>query len=132
VDETGTDLIPIYKDLLKDMNLKTVSLPKGRRTVIVSKFNDVVSQQNNGAELLAMVASLRIAHYKKGVFDKIFSDSDLIVKWWSKRLDNKKRERMDPKKVEYIVEMINLRKEYEGEIVKIPGKVNLADLGYHK
>lgn len=132
VDEENNDLIPIYKDLLNDMIIKRVKLPVGDRWIIVSKFSDVSTQQNNGAELLAMVASLRIATYNQKVFTHIYSDSELIVKWWSKRLDEKKMKSMDKKKVEYILEMIELRKKYNGEIVKISGDNNLADLGYHK
>lgn len=132
VDETERDLVYEYKELLSDMSLKKVKLPKGERWIIVSKFNDVSSQQNNGAELLAMVASLRIALYKNDVFDKIYSDSELIVKWWSKNLNENKKKTMDKRKVQYIEEMINSRKKFTGDIVKISGDANLADLGYHK
>lgn len=137
VDKIGKkiDLIEIYKDLFADMKLREVTLPVGKRTVIVSKFSDVATQQNNGAELLAMVAGLRIAKATGKQVGKICSDSELIEKWWSKgHVSASKKKEMDPRKYAYIEECAKLRKELEkndGIIKKISGKGNPADLGYH-
>jgi ribonuclease HI len=134
VFNNGNDLIEFHRNILSDMELRSVKLPVGERTVIVAKFNDVSQQQNNGAELLAMVACLRIAllgdHIKI-----IYSDSDLLLRYWSLRLSNDKRMSMDPLKVRYIDELINIRKEFEyrgGILEKVSGDRNLADLGYHR
>lgn len=135
VDKNGIDMVSIYKDLLYDMKLKEVELPVGKRTVICCKFDDVNSQQINGAELLAMVAGLRIANYfinNRYEHRYIYSDSNLIVKYWS--LNGGKNIR-DPNKVKYVRECMLLRIEYEkhnGQIIKISGNDNLADLGWHR
>ncbi len=48
--------------LLSGLETKQVVLPQNTPSnVILAKFNDVTTQQNNGAELLALVAGLRIA-----------------------------------------------------------------------
>ena len=129
VDAHGRDLIEDNRYLLEDMELRPVMLPVGLRTVIISYFNDVVSQQNNGAELLALIAGLRIGIMNN--VDIIYSDSDLLIKYWSVSLNSNKRLTMDPRKVMYIDQLIALRKQFKGDIVKISGDDNLADLGFH-
>lgn len=134
VNKNGKDLLDEYKHLFTDMTTRIENLPVGARRIIISKFNDVISQQNNGAELLALVAGLRIALFKKDV-GVIRCDSDLMIKYWSKNLKDSTREKMDPLKSKYIDELIKLRKEFEkigGVIEKISGDDNLADLGFHK
>lgn len=132
VDEDGNCLLGTFDYLLKDMTLKVVTLPVGIRSIIVSKFSDA-TQQNNGAELLALVAALRITQEMD--VTEIKCDSELLVKWWSVGHVNKDtRKKMDPRKLEYIEECASLRKSFEkrgGKLVKISGKDNLADLGYH-
>ena len=131
-DEKGVDLIPIYKDLFKDMNLKKVNLPsRGPAIIIISKFDDVKIQQNNGAELMAMIASLRIAcHIAKFKCDdrvnEIRCDSDLICKYWSKGKYSSTK--LSKEKIHWINECTTLRTLFEGKIVKISGKDNIADL----
>lgn len=135
VNNVGEDLIEKHKELFPDMELRDVMLPLGRRFIMVSHFSDCKSQQNNGAELMAMVAALRIALTDNSI-DLIYSDSDLMLKYWSKKLNPEKRRTMDPRKVEYIDELIYLRKEYEkyseNRLAKIEGEKNKADLGFHK
>jgi len=126
VDATGKDLIREWTFILTDLTLKRVSLPVGDRTVAVSNFTDVTSQQNNGAELLAMLVALRISQYAQ--VDVICSDSKLIVDYWSKGHANAVK---DVRKKAYICECGNLRKVFSGTIQKIPGAGNPADLGYH-
>lgn len=136
VDKDGNDLIGIYYGLLQDMTLRYEDLPVGRRVVIIAKFDDVKTQQNNGAELLAMVAGLRIANYffaNNYPISSILSDSQLITEYWSKKITSGKS--FSPVKEKYIKECIELRKIYEsygGNIIKIAGDVNKADLGWHK
>ncbi len=123
----------------KDLVIEKKQLPKGPRNVIICKANDVASQQNNYAELLAMVAALRIAlktnHGNKYEM-KLYSDSQLIVDYWSQGKFNLKTwNKMDVQKQKYIVECAKLRKEFEhkgGKVIKISGDDNLADLGFHK
>lgn len=128
----GTDVLIAYFYLLSDMKLIDVVLPVGPRRVIVANFTGI-AQQNNGAELLSLIAGLRIALTTSDV-KTIYSDSDLCVRYWSKSLGTTQRQTFDPRKISYIDELIHLRKEFEkigGSIVKIRGDDNLADLGYH-
>ena len=64
-----------------------------------------------------------------------YSDSSLMVDWWSKGHVNKKTlKTMDKLKYQYILECTSLRSDFEkrgGQVLKIAGKDNLADLGYH-
>lgn len=117
-----------------DMEIKTVNLPRGPRNIIVAKFNDVASQQNNGAELMAMVAGLRIAVGDPSI-SIIYSDSQLIETYWSRgQVNAKTRAKMDPRKLKFIEECADLRRKFEargGRIIKISGSQNPADLGYH-
>lgn len=131
----GVDLIEGNKHLLTDMEIVKIDLPVGTRDLIVCNF-DNVSQQNNGAELLSMVAGLRIAlHYISNgyIIKNIASDSQLMVDYWSK--GRYKREGLDSNKIFYIEESRKLRELFEsygGVIQKISADSgNPADLGYH-
>lgn len=121
--------------LLQDMEVKEVTLPKGKRWIIVAKF-ERVTHQNNGAELLALIAGLRMAIHliKNNVpITTVLSDSELVL-FWSIRLKDESAATFDPRKVYYIHELIKLRKEYEsygGKVEKVNGDFNPADLGYH-
>lgn len=134
VDENGNDIIYKFQDLLQDMIIENKFLPTGERYIIKVKFDDVKTQQNNGGELCALVAGLRIA--LKTEIQKIYCDSELLVKWWSKGNVNAKTfSKMDENKKKFIDNLINLTKEFNtkgGEIVKISGDNNKADLGFHK
>jgi len=133
VDAGGRDLIAPHSDLFTDIPLRDVVLPVGPRYVFVAKFNDVTSQQNNGAELLATVGGLRLA-LKYPSIKVLKGDSTVVLTWWSRCLGADKRQTMDPRKVRYIDELIKLRKLFEargGRLEKIGGKYNLADLGRH-
>lgn len=136
VDHFNHDLIEIYSSLLLDMTLIRMQLPVGNRMLIQVMFQDV-THQNNGAELLATVAGLRIAIYLfKNNYNihYLFSDSSLIVDHWSRRIKDESASKMDPIKLRYVHELIDLTREFElygGMIYKIGGHENLADLGYH-
>lgn len=140
-NDKGEDLLETYQSLFSDMNSKIVDLPSKdkksleKRRIIISKFNDVKTQQNNGAELIALVVALRIALASVGIVKTIKCDSKLLTDYWSKYLKKESRNKMDPQKAKYIDELIMLRKKFEevgGNIEKISGDDNKSDLGFHK
>lgn len=106
-----------------------------KRHVAICKFDDVKVQQNNGAELIALVIGLRLAIVDSTI-KKVYTDSQLLQQWWSKgHVNSKTWKDMDPIKQKYITECKFLREAFEkngGCIEHISGDYNLADLGYHK
>ena len=130
VDDNYVDKVEEFKLLFNDMKLVTVNLPVGIRTLAVADFSDVKKQQNNGAELLAMIMGLRIALHTNS-YNIIYSDSQLMIDYWSKGRV-KYNPIMDSSKINYIKELKQLRDRFNGKIIKISGDVNKADLGYHK
>lgn len=135
VDRNGNDLIGNYIPLFPDMFIEKKLLPVGERFVIICNFSNVTTQQNNGAELLSMVAALRIAIYciNNGcLINYILTDSSLILNHWS--LGKKNSDKLDELKIRYINECTYLRQIYEnsgGNLLKISGSKNKADLGWH-
>jgi len=92
-------------------------------------FRDVT---NNYGELLACRYALEIANKQK-VPKKIFGDSELVIKFWSRDLI--KRRRLPKETVDLSQEVAKLRKEFEdkgGQILYLPGDENPADLGFHR
>jgi ribonuclease HI len=134
VDAVGVDLLAPYIHLFPDFRLRDVVLPRmGASYVLVAKFNDVKQQQVNGAELMALVAGLRIADHLKDKVHVIGSDSTTVL-FWSRTLGSEARARMDPRKVALVEECIRRRREFEGrggQVIKISGDDNLGDLGRH-
>jgi ribonuclease HI len=121
-----------YESLLKDMPILPKNLPNGPRLCIIAQFTDVKAQQNNGAELMALVAGLRIALARPEI-TKIYTDSQLLLMYWTKGYF--KKENLDPRKQTFIEESIQLRKLFEargGELLKISGKDNPSDHGFHR
>jgi DNA polymerase elongation subunit (family B)/ribonuclease HI len=135
VDDRGRDLLMPAENAYayEGMDSNIENLPMGTTRIIVANFNDVTKQNNNGAELLALVAALRIALEQRNI-KIINSDSALIVDYWSKNMVNKEtRNKMDPEKLIMIEECARLREIWEktgGRIVKISGDDNLADPGF--
>lgn len=129
VDGYGNDLLGEYSYLLQDMYLKEVNLPVGKRVIIEAFFTDVSEQQNNGAELLAMIAALRIClHTNK--YKILYSDSQIVITW-SK--DGTKNKSFSKEKYNYINELVTLASQFShNKIQKIEANKNLADLGFHK
>jgi ribonuclease HI len=86
---------------------------------------------NNFGELLAMRHALLVA--LKGKCRKIFGDSKLVIDYWSEwRI---KRKDLPEKTVALANEVSVLREEFEkkgGEVIRIGGGENPADLGFHK
>lgn len=136
VDHVGKDLVGNCNNesLFQGLLTRDEKLPVGERKIIVSKFSDVKSQQNNGAELLAMLFALRLTVDNKEIA-LIKSDSKLVVEYWSKgHVAAKTKRTMDPIKLKFIEECAKLRQCFEsrgGRIIHIPGGENLADLGWH-
>lgn len=132
VDGNGDDMIGKYHYLFEDMSIAPKIIKNGTtRNVALTTFADVMKNQNNGGELLAMVMGLRIAYCNHDI-RKVCSDSDLIVKYWSKGVV---KSDLSSQKLEYIKECIKLRKEFEkrgGIVEKVDGCANLADCGWHK
>lgn len=128
VDYKSRDLVEKYKYLLEDMELREVSLPVGKRTIAISNFDNVSTQQNNGAELLALIIGLRIA-LENTKYKIIYSDSQVVVDYWS---NGRYSDKLGNEKIKRIEELIKLKRKFEGKIIKISGDINLADLGYHK
>lgn len=148
VDENNVDLLEAYQALLVDLPMRVADLPQpaGRRWVLVSKFDDVKYHQNNGAELMALLAGARIAkamctEYKyegKPPLAPILCSDSKVVLAWSLGVDHpKQRAEMDARKLAYIDELARLRLHltaapHEATFLKISGDDNLADLGYHR
>lgn len=136
-DKNGNDLIETYSFLFTDLTLEKVKCPKGETMVAVCHFPGV-TQQNNGAEMIGMLMGLRIMNH---IFTKelnesiIYSDSNLMINHWSKgKVVAKTLNKMDDKKKQYIKECTELRQEFEekgGQIKKVDGALNKADIGYH-
>ena len=134
-DSDGRCLLSKNKSyIIHDMIVKDVTVFNKTWTVIVADFADVKTQNNNGAELLALVAAFRIAIANN--IRTIKCDSDLLVKWWSKgHISKKAKCGMDKEKYSMILECVKLRTLFEsngGILEKISGDNNLADLGWHK
>ena len=86
---------------------------------------------NNYGELLACKYALRIALDDNA--SKIFGDSALIIDYWSKGYI--KNDNNDPETIALAHEVKKLRWQFEnrgGEVVRISGGSNPADLGFHK
>ena len=133
VNSNGDCLIREYKSLFSEFELRDVIIKDKPRTIIIIKIGDLIQQNNNG-ELIALISGLKLA-LNIGYINEIYSDSDLMVKYWSKKLGNEQRLKFEPLKVQYIDELISLRKQFEaigGNITKISGDFNLADIGYHR
>ncbi|MBI4224805.1 MAG: ribonuclease H family protein [Candidatus Sungbacteria bacterium] len=86
---------------------------------------------NNYGELLGCRYALEIAR-ARGV-KKIFGDSKLVVSYWSRGI---MREQKLPSKTKELIEKVSgLRKKFEeigGEVGRVSGDDNPADLGFHR
>ncbi len=86
---------------------------------------------NNYGELLACKYALRVALQDNAA--KIFGDSKLIIDYWSKGFI--KADNVGPDTVALAMEVKKMRWQFEsrgGEMVRISGGSNPADLGFHK
>ncbi len=131
VNGYGIDILNSVPELISDIRIKKVTLPIGERYIAIANFQDVKIQQNNGAELIAAVIGLRLAIYFNSIgitVENVCSDSQLIVDYWSNKVS---KTVTDVNKIKYIKELIELKKQFTGRLVKIPGDNNPADLGFH-
>ena len=147
VDGRGIDLVERYDYLFDDMVLKEVNLPVGRRIIAISNFSNVSKQQNNGAELLALIMGLRIANYEQklaedkseedkseedkslaGKYHTIYSDSSTVAESW---VNGDYYDNLGEEKIKWINKLIRLKQKFKGNIYKIRGDDNIADLGFH-
>ncbi len=116
-DEKGEDLL--------DKVLPKKKINRHRKHLIVGNVT------NNYGELLAASYALKLA-LKEGV-KKIFGDSRLVIDYWSKGVI--KRKELPAKTVKLADKVLKQRKEFEslgGEMLRVPGADNPADLGFHR
>lgn len=116
-DENGKDL------LFEVMHEKLVNI-HGKHLLQKGKTN-------NYGELLSCLYAMEIARKK----DKknIFGDSKLVIDYWSNGYIKKKE--IDPETVSLATEVAAYRRRFEaegGEIKRISGGDNPADLGFHR
>lgn len=86
---------------------------------------------NNYGELLACKHAIKIAQDKK--LQKVFGDSKLVLEFWSKGFIKEKT--LPQETIDLSKEVAALRYVFEksgGQVLKIAGGSNPADLGYHK
>ncbi len=132
VNHEGVDLIKEYQEFL-DLYDFLCWFEKGEyngKSYYKVSFNDVQSQQNNGAELLAMIIGIEIAMYFG--YDVIKSDSQLMVDHWSKKISSTIKDERKAKLQRFLVKRRLAFEAKGGRIEKIPGDANIADLGFHK
>ncbi len=116
-DKTG-------KSLLDKILPKTSLNRRGRHWIFQNTTN-------NFGELLACKYALQIA--EKGGINKVFGDSKLVIKFWSRGFLNEKA--LTRETIALAKEVAVLRDEFEkegGKIGRMPGASNPADLGHHK
>lgn len=126
-DKYGNCLVKKNLTMLSEYLPEYTTKEHGNRIVYEVNFDDVKSQQNNGAELLALVVGLIISI--EGKNNKIFSDSTLMVNHWSNKLSNTIK---CPRKARLQEMCVKLTTIYKGKIIHISGDINPADLGFHK
>lgn len=117
-NEKGKSLL--HKVLLKEeLNKQGKHLLEDRETT------------NNYGELLACRYAIQIA-IEEGI-KKVFGDSKLVIDYWSKWAI--KRKEVAPETVTLAMEVSKLREEFEklgGEVIRVSGDLNPADLGFHR
>lgn len=130
-DKNGNDLIGPNLSILEQFDFLPF-FERGfhlNRVVFKSNFTDVTTQQNNGAELLAMVIGLSIAIFRG--YEKLCSDSNVSISW-SKKISPTIKCPLKQKLQRLCVKLRERFYEQGGEIIKISGDDNPADLGFHK
>lgn len=89
------------------------------------------NRTNNFGELCGLYIALKYA--EKYDIKKICGDSELVIKYWSKNIFNKKN--LDDDTISLISKVSEMYKNYVekgGELIKISGDINPSDLGFHK
>ena len=131
-DKYGNDLIGPYSEFLTRFEfLKHFDKKEYNNRVLYEvNFTDVITQQNNGAELLAMVIGLCIAIYYD--VKTIYSDSTLIIEYWSTKLSTKINCPLKRQLQYFCVQIATKFRNKGGQIKHISGAKNPADPGFHR
>lgn len=95
----------------------------------LNQFIKIEEPTNNLGELMALHAALKIA--SKTGCKKIASDSKLVIEFWSRGVIKTTKE-FTRNQIEKVVELREGFERNGGEIFKISGDINPADLGYHR
>ncbi|HUZ93226.1 MAG TPA: viroplasmin family protein [Candidatus Paceibacterota bacterium] len=114
----------------KGIDLLRKVIPRKEVNRFGKQFVKGAAATNNYGELLALRRALEIA--KKTGMKKIFGDSRLVIDYWSKW--RMKRKELPEATVTLAREVSAMREEFEeggGDILRIPGGRNPADLGFH-
>lgn len=116
VQYNGRDVIENFKNLCLDMKFDNINLPISSKYVVLSKFKDVISKNNNGSELLAFLIGLRIAKYT-GKVKTIKCDFKYIFKWLdlNNKMDKRLLSTIGPVKLKYINECILLLHDFKNK-----------------
>lgn len=88
---------------------------------------------NNYGELVALLLGIRVA--RKLGEKAVYSDSALVLDFWSRGHVTAKKRQEDPDLSALAAKASGERRDYErtgGRCLKISGGINPADLGYHK
>lgn len=131
----GSDAVHPANPAADGLDIQYRALAKCVRHIIVAKSDDVKTQNNNYAELLALLYALRLATLPNSTVKRICTDSALLINYWTlNRVAKNTRMAMATPKSNAILEATRLRSIFEmggGELIKISGSVNPADLGFH-
>lgn len=88
---------------------------------------------NNYGELIALLLGIRIA--RRLGSRNVYSDSALVLDFWSKGHVTAKKQQQDPDLYALARKAAKERRDYElvgGRCLKIAGGINPSDLGYHR
>jgi ribonuclease HI len=141
VDVRRRDMVSYFRarkpELFYDLELQTLTFPKGVRTVACVAAEGREAQQNNYGETAAFLMALRIAKHFPGEVTHIHTDSELVYKYWSVGGPKPATAKtMDKTYKRHVDEMRLLRRELtqakQCEFHHIDGKKNPADFGYHR
>jgi ribonuclease HI len=88
---------------------------------------------NNFGELLGCFYALRIANANQ--IKSIYGDSDLVISYWSKNWVSAEKRSTDPDLAllaEWTAKELRTFNANGGSLKHIPGRINPADLGFHR
>ncbi len=118
-DRKGVPIVHLAKPKFPLTEFGTVLLPKGKT--------------NNFGELLGCFYALRIANANQ--IKAIYGDSDLVISYWSKNWVSAEKRSTDPDLAllaEWTAKELRTFNANGGSLKHIPGRINPADLGFHR
>jgi ribonuclease H-related protein len=118
-DREGVSLLHLCLGEVRLTNRGTTLLASGRT--------------NNYGELVALLLGIRIA--RKNGARRVYSDSALVLDFWSKGHVTAKKRQEDPELFALSQKTASERLAFEragGRCLKISGGINPADLGFHR